>query len=112
MENCTSPTVRLAKTITMDGRIGERSLRVERSVTDRLTESGNRTERRIARRFQRGQTAVLALLVMLLLAFAGALFVTIVARNMVNARHQNRIETADYYADAGMIWAAMFLDVL
>jgi len=54
---------------------------------------------------QRGQTMVVALLVMLLLAFVGALFVTIVARNLFNARKSIRITTADYYAQAGIQYA-------
>ena len=38
-----------------------------------------------------GQTAVMAMLVMILLAFIGALFVTIVARNQQNARAAEQI---------------------
>ncbi|MGO8673883.1 MAG: hypothetical protein ACLQVD_21310 [Capsulimonadaceae bacterium] len=52
-----------------------------------------------------GQTAVIAMLVMLLLAFIGALFVTIVARNQQNARGGEQIQTADYYAQAGIDYA-------
>ncbi len=58
------------------------------------------------RAFQRGQSIVVALLVLLLLGLAGALFVTIVARNLLNARHANRVVTADQYARAGITFAA------
>jgi len=54
---------------------------------------------------QRGQSIVVALLVLLLLGLAGALFVTIVARNLLNARHANRVLTADQYARAGITFA-------
>ncbi len=42
---------------------------------------------------------------LLLLGLVGALFVTIVARNLVNARHANRVVTADHYARAGITFA-------
>ena len=57
------------------------------------------------RRIRRGQTIVVALLVLLLLGLVGAVFVTIVARNLINARHANRVVTADYYARAGVTFA-------
>ncbi len=56
-------------------------------------------------RTQRGQSIVVALLVLLLLGLAGALFVTIIARNIINAGHANRVETADTYAAAGITYA-------
>ena len=56
------------------------------------------------RQFQRGQSIVVALLVLLLLGLAGALFVTIVARNLINAGHSNRVQTADQYAAAGITY--------
>lgn len=54
---------------------------------------------------QRGQSIVIALLVLLLLGLAGALFVTIVARNLINASHGARVQTADNYARAGLTYA-------
>lgn len=57
------------------------------------------------RQSQRGQSIVVALLVLLLLGLAGALFVTIVARNLINAGHSNRVQTADQYAAAGITYA-------
>ena len=57
------------------------------------------------RQARRGQAAVVALLVLLLLGFVGALFITIVARNVFNARHANRVVSADYYARAGITFA-------
>ena len=42
---------------------------------------------------------------LLLLGLAGALFVTIVARNLLNARHASRVITADQYARAGITFA-------
>ncbi len=56
-------------------------------------------------RTQRGQSIVIALLVLLLLGLAGALFVTIVARNLINASHGARVQTADNYARAGLAYA-------
>ena len=64
--------------------------------------SPNRAQRRALGHARRGQTIVVALLVLLLLGLVGAVFVTIVARNLVNARHANRVVTADYYARAGI----------
>ncbi len=57
------------------------------------------------RQTQRGQSIVVALLVLLLLGLAGALFVTIVARNLINANKSNRVQTADQYASAGITYA-------
>lgn len=54
---------------------------------------------------QRGQSIVVALLVLLLLGLAGALFVTIIARNLINANHANRVQTADTYSAAGITYA-------
>jgi len=66
----------------------------------------NSITRQVPRRqFQRGQSIVVALLVLLLLGLAGALFVTIVARNIINAGHANRVQTADQYAAAGLTYA-------
>ncbi len=60
---------------------------------------------RCSPRTRRGQSIIVALLVLLLLGVAGALFVTIVARNLLNARHANRVVTADQYARAGITFA-------
>ena len=57
------------------------------------------------RSLRRGQSIIVALLVLLLLGLAGALFVTIVARNLLNARHAARTVTADQYAKAGITFA-------
>ncbi len=56
-------------------------------------------------RAQRGQSIVVALLVLLLLGLVGALFVTVVARNLINAAHGSRLQTADSYASAGLTYA-------
>lgn len=69
-----------------------------------FTPKRSRTQNR-RRRIQRGQSIVVALLVLLLLGLAGALFVTIIARNLINARHANRVVTADQYARAGITYA-------
>jgi len=60
---------------------------------------------RCSPRTRRGQSIIVALLVLLLLGVAGALFVTIVARNLLNARHAYRVVTADQYARAGITFA-------
>ena len=52
-----------------------------------------------------GQSIVVALLVLLLLGLAGALFVTIIAKNVLNARRASRTVTADQYARAGITFA-------
>ena len=57
------------------------------------------------RRARQGQTIVIALLVLLLLAFVGGLFVTIVARNLKNAQVAGVVQTADDYAQAGIKFA-------
>jgi hypothetical protein len=56
-------------------------------------------------RQRRGQTAIIALLVLLLLAFVGGLFVTIVANNLRTQGRSHRTLTADYYAEAGLRYA-------
>lgn len=63
----------------------------------------NRTARRQAAR--RGQSIIIALLVLLLLGIAGGLFITIVARNLINARRSARVGSADAYARAGLNFA-------
>ncbi len=57
------------------------------------------------RQLQRGQSIVVALLVLLLLGLAGALFVTVVARNLINANKSNRVQAANQYAAAGITYA-------
>ncbi len=57
------------------------------------------------RRAQRGQTIVIALLVLLLLAFLGGLFASIVTRNLQNQGRSNQVQTADYYAESGVRFA-------
>lgn len=54
---------------------------------------------------QRGQTIIIALLVLVLLAFLGGLFATIVTRNLTSAGRANRVQSADYYAQAGIHFA-------
>ena len=56
-------------------------------------------------RTRRGQSIVIALLVLLLLGLVGSLFVTVVARNIQNASHSVRVQTADSYARAGVTYA-------
>ena len=60
---------------------------------------------RTRRRHQRGQSAVVALLVLLLLSFIGALFITIIARNLRTQGRSHRTLNADYYAEAGLRYA-------
>ena len=54
---------------------------------------------------ERGQTIIIALLVLLLLAFLGGLFASIVTRNLANAGRADRVQTADYYAESGIRFA-------
>ncbi len=56
-------------------------------------------------RRRRGQTAIIALLVLLLLSFVGGLFVTIVANNLKTQGRSHRTLNADYYAEAGLRYA-------
>ncbi len=56
-------------------------------------------------RARHGQSIVVALLVLLLLGLVGALFVTIVARNLINTGKIARVQTAGTYAHAGITYA-------
>ncbi len=71
------------------------------------TQATYRTANRAARRqaARRGQSIIIALLVLLLLGIAGGLFITIVARNLINARRSARVGSADAYARAGLSFA-------
>ena len=60
---------------------------------------------RLSARTRRGQSIVVALLVLLLLGLVGSLFVTVVARNIQNAGHSVRVQTAGSYARAGITYA-------
>ncbi len=57
------------------------------------------------RALRHGQSIVIALLVLLLLGLVGALFVTVVSRNIINAAHSNRVQSAGSYASAGITYA-------
>lgn len=57
------------------------------------------------RRARRGQSVIVALLVLILLGFVGALFVSIVGRNLQNTARAGRVLTAGNYADAGIRFA-------
>ena len=60
---------------------------------------------RRSQKLQRGQSIVVALLVLLLLAFVGGLFASIVTRNLRSAARSGRVENADFYAQAGLRFA-------
>ena len=61
------------------------------------------------RRQQAGQSVLIVLAILFLLAFLGALFVLVVIRNLENAQRQNQVLTADYYAQAGLNYANSML---
>lgn len=63
------------------------------------------TQSRRGRNARRGQTIVIALLVLLLIGFIGGVFVAIVTRNLQSSHRSNRVQSADYYAEAGVRFA-------
>ena len=57
------------------------------------------------RRTQFGQTLVIALLVSFVLLVLGAVFISVIARNLLNVRTARERLTADYFAEAGIQYA-------
>lgn len=57
-----------------------------------------------------GQSVFVALAVLFLLAFLGALFITIIARNIAQSGRSNQVLNADYYAQAGINYANQMLE--
>lgn len=56
-------------------------------------------------RARRGQTLVFALLALIVLSFAGALFISIITRSLQNSGNTANIRNADFYAQAGLEFA-------
>jgi hypothetical protein len=56
-------------------------------------------------RGERGQSLILALLVMFLLVFIGGVFITLIARNIGRTRRSGEVLSADYLAEAGIRYA-------
>lgn len=56
-------------------------------------------------RLQRGQTLIVAVVVMFVMMFMGALFVAIIGRNIENAARMGRVTDAQYFAEAGVQYA-------
>lgn len=54
---------------------------------------------------QQGQTIVVALLVLLLIGFIGGVFVAIVTRTLQSSGRMVRVQSADFYAEAGIRFA-------
>ena len=54
---------------------------------------------------QRGQSLIVALLVMFLLIFIGAIFVSMLARNIGRSQRSGETQSADYIAEAGINFA-------
>jgi len=54
---------------------------------------------------QRGQTLIVAVVVMFVMMFMGALFVAIIGRNLENAARTGRVTDAQYFAEAGIQYA-------
>lgn len=61
------------------------------------------------RRTQAGQSLLIALAVLLILSFLGALFIAIVGRGLNSARQSNATSSADTYAQAGIDFADKML---
>lgn len=57
------------------------------------------------RSVRQGQTIVVALLVLLLIGFIGGVFVAIVTRTLQSANRLVRVQSADFYAEAGIRFA-------
>lgn len=54
---------------------------------------------------QRGQTLIVAIVVLFVMMFMGALFVAIIGRNLENAMRSTRVTDAHYFAEAGIQYA-------
>ena len=54
---------------------------------------------------QRGQTLIVAVVVLFVMMFMGALFVAIIGRNLENAARSGRVTDAQYFAEAGIQYA-------
>ena len=54
---------------------------------------------------RRGQSLILALMVMFLLVFIGGLFIAVIARNITRAQRSGEVLTADYLSEAGVRYA-------
>ncbi|MCS6950396.1 MAG: hypothetical protein NZ520_08060, partial [bacterium] len=54
---------------------------------------------------QRGQTLIVALVVLFVMMFMGALFVAIIGRNLENAVRSGRVTDVQYFAEAGIQYA-------
>lgn len=57
-------------------------------------------------RDQRGQTLVLALMILFMLVFIGGLFVTMVVKNLSRTERSSQTMTADYLAETGVRYAS------
>lgn len=57
-----------------------------------------------------GQSVFIALAVLFLLAFLGAVFITVIARNLAQAGRTTQTLNADYYAQAGINYANQMLE--
>lgn len=57
-----------------------------------------------------GQSVFVALAVLFLLAFLGALFITVIARNIAQSSRAGQTLNADYYAQAGINYANQMLE--
>ncbi len=55
---------------------------------------------------RRGQTLVLALIILFMLVFLGGLFVTLIARNLARTRRSGQTLTAEYLAETGVRYAS------
>ena len=63
------------------------------------------SQARRGRSARRGQTIIVALLVLLLIGFIGGVFVAIVTRTLQSSGRMVRVQSADFYAEAGIRFA-------
>jgi hypothetical protein len=64
------------------------------------------TTNNLTLRHERGQSLILALLIMFLLVFLGGVFVALIARNVGRTKRSSETLTADYLAEAGIRYAS------
>jgi len=75
------------------------------STSSPYIKSGGRLKPRVRAKAQSGQSLLIALSILFLLGFLGALFASIVVRNLHNASTSQDTISADYFAQAGINYA-------
>ena len=69
------------------------------------------TTNNLTLRNERGQSLILALLIMFLLVFLGGVFVALIARNVGRTKRSSETLSADYLAEAGIRYALSLIHI-